>query len=60
MGLFELAVFVSAIVALYNFQQIKIILKEKGYTVDMLSGWLRDYREFKALMLNETDESLLQ
>ena len=58
MGLLELAAFVSVIVALYNMQKIKIILKEKGQVVDMLSGWLRDHREFKNLMKNEPDESV--
>jgi len=58
MGMFELAMFVSVVVALYNFQQIKIILNDKGLTVDMLSGFLRDYRAFKGLIQNESDESV--
>ena len=56
MGLFEFACLFSAIVALYNFQQIKMALKDKGYTVEMFSGWLRDYRQFKALIENEPDQ----
>ena len=58
MGLFELAMFVSVVVALYNLQQIKMILKDRGHTVDLLSGWLRDYRTFKSLIQSETDESI--
>lgn len=55
MGLFELAMFVSVVVALYNLQQIKMILKEKGYIVDMLTGWYRDYQQFKQLLQVEKD-----
>ena len=33
MGLFEFAMILSAVVALYNIQQIKMILKDKGYPV---------------------------
>jgi hypothetical protein len=55
MGLFELAMIVSAVVALYNFQQIKITLKDKGYPVEMLKGWLEDYRRFKGLIEKEPD-----
>lgn len=56
MGLFELAFLFSAAVALYNFQQIKIALKTKGYPVEMFTGWLRDYRQFKELIDKEEDE----
>lgn len=56
MGLFEFALLFSAVVALYNFQQIKMALKDKGYTVDMFTGWLRDYRQFKTLIENEPDQ----
>ena len=56
MGLFELAMFVSVVVALYNLQQIKMILKEKGYIVDMLTGWYRDYQQFKQLVQTEKDQ----
>jgi len=56
MGLFEFALLFSAVVALYNFQQIKMALKQKGYAVEMFTGWLRDYRQFKALIEEETDQ----
>ncbi len=46
----------SVVFALYFFQQIKIALKEKGYDVDFLTGWLTDYRRFKDLILREKDE----
>ncbi len=55
MGLLEFAVIFSVIVALYNLQQIKIVLKNKGYAVDMLTGWLGDYRQFKELTHKESD-----
>lgn len=48
---------IGAIVfALHAFQQIKIVLKERGYSVDMMTGWLEDYRRFKQLALEEEDE----
>lgn len=48
---------IGAIVfTLHAFQQIKITLKEKGYPVDMLTGWLDDYRRFKKLTQEEPDE----
>lgn len=56
MGLFEFALLFSAVVALYNFQQIKIALKNKGYTVEMFTGWMRDYRQFKVLIEEESDQ----
>jgi hypothetical protein len=56
MGLFEFALLFSAVVALYNFQQIKIALKNRGHPVDMLSGWMRDYRQFKTLIEEESDQ----
>jgi uncharacterized membrane protein YiaA len=56
MGLLEFAFLFSAVVALYNFQQIKMALKDKGYTIEMFTGWLRDYRQFKALIENEPDQ----
>ena len=56
MGLFELAMFVSVVIALYNLQQIKMILKEKGYVVDLLTGWYRDYQQFKRLARTEKDQ----
>ncbi|MBC2711394.1 MAG: hypothetical protein HGJ94_10485 [Desulfosarcina sp.] len=48
---------IGAIVfTLHAFQQIKITLKEKGHHVDMMTGWFEDYRKFKQLTLDETDE----
>lgn len=48
---------IGAIVfALHAFQQIKIILKEKGHPVDMMTGWFDDYRRFKQMSLEEPDE----
>lgn len=58
MSLFEVALVISAIFAMYNFQQIKITLKQKGYDVEMLSGWLRDHRQFKSLIQSEKDEKI--
>lgn len=48
---------IGAIVfALHSFQQMKMTLKDKGYPVDMMTGWLQDYRNFKKLTHEETDE----
>ncbi|MDZ7579064.1 MAG: hypothetical protein U5R30_00150 [Deltaproteobacteria bacterium] len=55
MGLLEFAMILSATIALYNLQQIKMILKDKGFTVDTFKGWLEDYRRFKVLIRNEPD-----
>lgn len=49
--------FIGAIVfTLHAFQQIKMTLKEKGYQVDLMTGWVDDYRRFKQLAREETDE----
>jgi uncharacterized membrane protein YiaA len=48
----------SVVFALYYLQQIKITLKGKGYDVDMLTGWLADYRRFKKLILKTSDPKL--
>jgi hypothetical protein len=49
---------IGAIVfTLHSFQQIKITLKKKGYPVEMLTGWVEDYRRFKKLAIEETDET---
>lgn len=56
MSLIEFALFFSVVIALYNVQKIKIILKEKGYPVDMLTGWMADYRQFKKLIEKEPDQ----
>jgi len=45
----------SVVFALYYLQQIKITLKGKGFEVDLLTGWLADYRQFKAMILKESD-----
>jgi hypothetical protein len=55
MGLFEFAIILSVTIALYNLQQIKMILKNKGFTVDAFKGWFEDYRRFKGLIRNEAD-----
>jgi uncharacterized membrane protein YiaA len=48
---------IGAIVfVLHAFQQIKITLKEKGYHVDLMTGWVEDYRRFKKLAIEEPDE----
>lgn len=48
---------IGAIVfTLHSFQQIKMTLKEKGYPVDLMTGWLNDYRRFKKLAMEEADE----
>ena len=46
MGMLEFAIILSVTIALYNLQQIKMILKNKGFTVDAFKGWLEDYRRF--------------
>jgi hypothetical protein len=58
MGLLEFAMVLSVVVALYNIQQIKLILRDKGYTVDAFRGWLKDYRRFKALIPKEPSEKV--
>ena len=56
MSLFEVALIFSVIIAVYNLQQIKITLKQKGYAVEMFSGWMKDYRTFKSLIQSEVDQ----
>ena len=58
MGLLEFAVIFCVIYALYNLQQIKITLKEKGLTVDVIKGSLGDYRKFKDLIRDEPDQNI--
>ena len=49
---------IGAIVfSLHSLQQIKMILKDKGHHVDLMTGWMDDYKKFKALTLEETDEA---
>jgi uncharacterized membrane protein YiaA len=45
----------ALVFALHSFQQIKMTLKDKGYPVDLMTGWLDDYRRFKKLTLEEPD-----
>lgn len=48
---------IGAIVfTLHAFQQIKMTLKDKGHHVELMSGWVEDYRKFKQLTLDEPDE----
>ncbi len=56
MGLVEYALLITLAVVLYNLQQLKMILKEKGYPVDMFTGWLQDYRQLKDLCQQARDE----
>jgi len=58
MGLLEFSLIFTVVFALYNLQQIKMTLKEKGLTVDVFKGSLRDYRKFKDLTRDEPDQSL--
>ncbi len=49
---------IGAIVfTLHSLQQIKMTLKDKGYQVEMMTGWLEDYRRFKQMTLSEPDET---
>ena len=54
MGWLEMGLLVSVIFILYAFQQMKITLKGKGLPVELLSGWLQDYKTFKKLAEEET------
>lgn len=47
----------AVIFALHSLQQIKMTLKDKGYRVEMLTGWFEDYRQFKQLAEEEQDET---
>ena len=46
----DFAMLFSLIIALYNLQHLKITLREKGYPVEMLTGWSKDYRQLKELI----------
>jgi len=46
----------ALVFALHSFQQIKMTLKDKGYPVGLMTGWLDDYRRFKKLTLEEPDK----
>lgn len=56
MSWLQIGLFGTVIFALYYFQQMKITLKNKGYNVDLFTGWISDYKNFKKLIQNETDE----
>jgi hypothetical protein len=58
MSLMEVALVFSIIIAVYNFQQIKITLKERGYVVDLATGWIRDYKQYKKLVSEEPDDKV--
>ena len=46
----------AVVFTLHAFQQIKMILKDRGHQVDMMTGWVEDYRRFKQLIQDEADE----
>jgi len=48
----------SIVFAVYQVQQIKMELKTRGYEVEVFTQWFADYRKFKNLLVNETDEKL--
>jgi len=58
MNLMDFAMLFSLIIALYNLQQLKITLREKGYPVEMLTGWSKDYRQLKELIRKEPEEKV--
>ncbi len=58
MSWMEVGLVGSIVFALHYFQQIKITLKERGYEVTLLTGWLSDYRRFKELLRKEKDQRL--
>jgi hypothetical protein len=54
----HIGLFFSIIYVLYAVQQIKIILKNKGFEVELLKGPIEDYRRFKGLIQSENDPRL--
>lgn len=56
MSWLQIGIIGSIVFAMYYFQQIKMTLKDKGYDVELFTGWLTDYRRFKDLILRERDE----
>lgn len=56
MSWMKIGLFGSIIFVLYYYQQIKMTLKERGYEVELLTGWIDDYRKFKRLIDGETDK----
>jgi hypothetical protein len=55
MNWLQIGLFFSIIYMLYCVQQIKMILKSKGFDVDLLKGPVEDYRRFKRLIDTEDD-----
>ena len=58
MGWLQVGLVGSIIFGFYYLQQIKITLKGRGHDVSMFTGWLADYRQFKQLAKDETDDRL--
>ena len=58
MGLIEFALIISVVIALYNIQQIKMTLKEKGHAVELFSNPIEDVRLFKKLMFDEPEQKI--
>jgi hypothetical protein len=58
MNWLHIGLFFSIIYILYLIQQIKIILKNKGYDVEILGRPMEDYRRFKHLIQTEPKQSL--
>ena len=55
MNWLALGIIFSVFYILYSLQQIKIVLKENGYDVDLLSNPMDDHNKFKALVEKEED-----
>ena len=56
MSWMKMGLIASIVFALYYYQQVKMALKDEGYEVDLLTGWLSDYRRFKELTYKQKDE----
>jgi len=54
----SIAILFSVIYIFYSLQQIKMILKEKGYAVDIFSNPFEDYKNFKMLVAREKETTL--
>lgn len=55
MNWLEIGLIGSVVFAIYYLQQIKMTLKDQGKPVDLFSGWVSDYKTFKAMIDQETD-----
>jgi hypothetical protein len=55
MSWLEIGLFGTVVFALYYFQQMKITLKSKGFSVNFFTGWISDYQAFKKMIQNEPD-----